>query len=29
VKAQLAAGNERVTAAYNVLKTAAYAQPGV
>ena len=29
VKAQLADGNERVTAAYNVLKTAAYAQPGV
>ena len=29
VKAQIAAGNERVTAAYQVLKTAAYAQPGV
>ena len=29
IKAQLAAGNEQVTAAYNVLKTAAYAQPSV
>ena len=29
VKAQIAAGNERVTAAYQMLKTAAYAQPGV
>lgn len=29
VKAQLAAGHEKVTAAYNVLKTAAYAQPNV
>ncbi|MCR5130926.1 MAG: alginate lyase family protein [Prevotella sp.] len=29
VKAQLAAGNEKVTAAYNVLKNAAYAQANV
>ena len=28
IKALLAAGNEKVTAAYNVLKTAGYAQPG-
>ncbi|MBQ7471865.1 MAG: alginate lyase family protein [Prevotella sp.] len=29
IKTQLAAGNEKVTQAYNVLKNAAYAQPGV
>ena len=29
VKAQLAAGNEKVTAAYNVLKNAEYAQPWI